>query len=446
MHVKQSILGALCFVTLCSCYKTEQVTGSKLLPVAADQTGAPLADTGLKVSMGANAWLTQAAPGGAEVVTDYGLANWTSARAVFSAFVRVSQPGSLQLSLRAKVPSGSSKIKITLPGKSVTVTASGSAYHTVPAGDFTIRDTGYVRIDFQGVSKTGGYFADVSDLYIGGTAVNGKVVYIKDDIYWARRGPSVHLGFTAPAGKDIAWFYNEITVQAGDDPIGSYYMANGFGEGYFGIQVNSATERRVLFSIWSPFNTDDPNSIPDSMKIKLLKKGPDVKTGEFGNEGAGGQSYLVYNWKNGTTYRFLTNARPDGQGNTVYTSWFYPPEEGRWRLIASFKRPKTNTYLKGLYSFLESFSPDKGYLGRKGQFGNQWVRDTNNSWQEITAARFTGDATAKAERRLDFAGGVEGKRFYLRNCGFLSRYVPLNTPLTRTASGQAPVIDFNALP
>ena len=27
----------------------------------------------------------------------------------------------------------------------------------------------------------------------------------------------------------------------------------------FGIQVNSDSERRVLFSIWSPFSTDDPS-------------------------------------------------------------------------------------------------------------------------------------------------------------------------------------------
>ena len=60
-------------------------------------------------------------------------------------------------------------------------------------------------------------------------------------------------------------------------------MANGFGEGYYGIQVNSDTERRILFSIWSPFKTDDPNSIPDDQKIKLLKKGKGVTSGEFGN-------------------------------------------------------------------------------------------------------------------------------------------------------------------
>ena len=79
----------------------------------------------------------------------------------------------------------------------------------------------------------------------------------------------------------------------------SYYMVAGFGEGYFGMQYNSPTERRVLFSVWSPFDTQDPKLIADAQKIKLLRKGKDVHIGEFGNEGSGGQSYLLYPWKAG---------------------------------------------------------------------------------------------------------------------------------------------------
>lgn len=33
-------------------------------------------------------------------------------------------------------------------------------------------------------------------------------------------------------------------------------------------------------------------------------------TGEFGNEGSGGQSYLKYNWKAGNTYKFLLQKKP----------------------------------------------------------------------------------------------------------------------------------------
>ena len=99
-------------------------------------------------------------------------------------------------------------------------------------------------------------------------------------------------------------------------------MANGFREGYFGIQVNGPDERRVLFSIWSPFRTDNPRDIPEDQQIVALGRGPDVRIGEFGNEGSGGQSILVYPWKVGNTYRFLTEVEPDGQVNTIYTSWF----------------------------------------------------------------------------------------------------------------------------
>ena len=69
-------------------------------------------------------------------------------------------------------------------------------------------------------------------------------------------------------------------------------MVNGFGEGYFGMQCNSETERRILFSVWSPFDTQEPKLIPDSLKIKLLRKGEGVYIGEFGNEGSGGKSFL----------------------------------------------------------------------------------------------------------------------------------------------------------
>ncbi|MGO4779994.1 DUF5077 domain-containing protein, partial [Lysobacter sp. 2RAB21] len=119
------------------------------------------------------------------------------------------------------------------------------------------------------------------------------------NFYWSRRGPSGHLGFAVP--ENTEYFYSELTVPRKYDPIGSYFMANGFAQGYFGIQVNSATERRVLFSVW-----DAPNG-----KTTLLKKGKDVIAQDFGGEGTGGQSFLRYDWKPGHTYRFITRARPD---------------------------------------------------------------------------------------------------------------------------------------
>ena len=170
----------------------------------------------------------------------------------------------------------------------------------------------------QGISKQGENFGEIQQLIAD--QVTGKSNYVKDfSDYWGRRGPSVHMVYALPIG-DTEWFYNEVTVPKEGETMHSYYMVAGFGEGYFGMQYNSPTERRVLFSVWSPFDTQDPKLIPDDQKIKLLRKGKDVHIGEFGNEGSGGQSYLKYPWKAGETYKFLMQVHPDGKGNTTYTA------------------------------------------------------------------------------------------------------------------------------
>jgi hypothetical protein len=244
----------------------------------------------------------------------------------------------------------------------------------------------------------------------------------------------------------VEWFYNEVTVPKGNDIIGSYFMADGFGEGYFGMQVNSPTERHILFSVWSPFETDNPKEIPDSQKIQLIKKGDNVHAGEFGNEGSGGQSYMNYNWKAGTTYKFLLHARPDGNNHTTYTAYFYTPEDGNWHLIASFRRPATNTWLKHLYSFLENFSPEHGDKERRVLFGNQWIQTDKGEWIELNKIRFTADNTARKGYRMDYAGGVNENEFYLRNCGFFNDYTPIDTWFERPIKKRQPVIDLEKLP
>lgn len=231
----------------------------------------------------------------------------------------------------------------------------------------------------------------------------------------------------------------------GEDPQGSYYMANGFAEGYFGIQVNSGTERRVLFSVWSPFHTDDPKEIPENQRIKLLKKGKDVLTGEFGNEGSGGQSFLRFPWITGNTYRFLNSVTPDGKGNTLYTAYFYAPEVGEWQLIASFLRPQTNTWYQRPHSFLENFSDNNGYKGRKAHYTNQWIRSSKGKWVELDKARFSADDIGRRGYRLDFAGGEEEGHFFLKNGGFFNQSTGLGLEFRRQKLNKEPDIDFDAL-
>jgi hypothetical protein len=389
------------------------------------------------VPVGGNAFST----GGNAGSGGRGGLRWDTPETIISLFFRVDRPADLQIALRAKVPQGESRIRAIVAGTTFNVDLKGDDSAAVfPLGSIRVEQAGYVRVDLQGVAKTGPVFAEASGLQITSDTPDLALSYVKDNeanrFYWGRRGPSVHLGFRMPEGRTIEWFYSELTVPEGKDPIGSFFMANGFGEGYFGIQVNSPTERRILFSVWSPYRTDNPRDIPEDQRVVALAKGEGVRTGEFGNEGSGGQSFLIYPWKSGSTYRFLNRAKPDGKGNTIYTAWFHSPETNRWQLIASFRRPKTDKHLTGVHSFLENFSDRNGWLERQGHYGNQWARDTGGTWHTVNEARFTGDDIARRGYRLDFGGGALGNEFFLRNGGFFADTVKLDSRFTRPPSGK----------
>jgi hypothetical protein len=417
---------------LCGCGADS--TGEAPVVQAAARQAAPAA-TAQSVALAGNAFITSAPAGASEIINDNGLANWSNANTVTSAYFRMASAGSVTLGLDARLAgSKNSTIRVTVNGTPFTVKLAGSSSKTYAVGTVNVAAPGYVKVDLQGVSKDGGYFGDVSALKV---TTSSALNYANDaaNYYWSRRGPSVHMGYTTPANTE--YFYNEMTIPVGQDPIGSYFMANGFGQGYFGIQVKSTTERWILFSVWDADN---------GAKTTLVSKGAGVVDNTFGGEGTGGQAYLVYNWVAGNTYRFITRARPDGAGGTNYSAWFYAPEQGSWRYIATWKRPATTTYLTSSHSFLENFIDTNGYTGRRVQYGNQWARNVNGTWSEVTAGRFTGDATATNAQRMDYAGGLENGRFYLRNGGFFATYVPVNQNFTRPATGQQPAVDVNSLP
>lgn len=401
----------------------------------------------LRIPIGGNTW----SYAGQGKVSNDGITDWKEPQQ-YTVYVRFSHPGKIHVGLELSVPEGASTIEVHVHHRDVygtrrfvppvivpglTVKAAVAALHTYDVGGFAIDDTGYYAIDLQGLKKTGAVYANVSAIDITGADLKGNCAYVPTNdgnfFYWGRRGPSVHLSYAIPKDERIQWFYNEVTVPEGQDVQGSYFMADGFSVGYFGMQVNSPTERHILFSVWSPFHTDNPNAIPDSLRIRLLKKGDGVHAGSFGNEGSGGQSYLNYMWKAGNTYRFLLEARPADSNRTDFTAWFYAPEEGHWRLIAGFSRPQTHSWLTGLHSFLENFDPEAGDETRYVLFNRQWIADSSGRWTPIRRARFTGDNTARKGYRLDYAGGVLDGAFFLKNAGFFSDRVPLDTWFERPA-------------
>lgn len=412
------------------------------------------------VPLAGNSFRTQPSPGGRGVERN-GKLKLQSSQEVYSVYFHVDRPAELRLKLVGRIETSSNVLCSIDQAENQAVKFSSTVdVKNIDQGfAFTAAKAGYVRLDLQAQLGEGSKDAvELSEILVDSEIKDLKLDFVKNNdgnmFYWGRRGPSVHLSYQVPKDVKLQYGYTELTVPEGEDPIGSYYMANGFSEGYFGMQVNSSTERRVLFSVWSPFNTDNPKDIPADQQIELLAKGANTRVGQFGNEGSGGQSFMIYPWKSGQTYRFLTEVKPIDENNTQYTCWFAAKNED-WTLVASFRRPKTNTNLRGFHSFLESFDPSHGYISRRCSYGNVWVADTSGKWHACDKAKFSVDPTGGSRHRLDFEGGVDGNQFFLHNCGFFSGAIKAGTMFQLPAidggtlgatPSTPPAIDLNSLP
>ena len=88
---------------------------------------------------------------------------------------------------------------------------------------------------------------------------------------------------------------------------------------------------------------------------------------------------------------------------------------------------------------------DQGYLTRSVWLGNQRVRTTKGGWKELTEGMFTYDGTAKAGVRQDYAGGVDGDKYYLKNGGFFNENTEFRTVFTRPEGNIKPDVDISIL-
>ncbi len=375
-------------------------------------------------------------PEGMDVSPPAGVTGWKDGKVSLVWHGELKAAGRLTPSVSLRLPPGDrSVLRLTVAGQSRTATAIGGPQPVVVAfGPVSVAAPGPIAITLAGLSKTGPGFGDVDGLLLGGPAALDAHFSQAE----TRGAPSVHLWYTTPKGAQITAFMNEVTVR--ESPLWSYFMACGFARGYFGIQVNSPTERRIIFSVWdSGKEPTDRSKVADDDRVRLIAKGPGVFSDSFGNEGTGGHSHLVYPWKTGQTYRFLVSAQPDGTG-TIYSGYFYFPDRKAWGLIASFRAPKDGGYLHGLYSFNEDFNGANGFERRRAEFGPQWIKAADGQWAELRTARFTHTKDGVKER-VDRAAGVVGGRFFLSNGGFVPvEAIRYGDEFTRRASGKQPEI------
>ncbi|MDG2123193.1 MAG: DUF3472 domain-containing protein, partial [Verrucomicrobiales bacterium] len=271
--------------------------------------------------------------GGARVSgRDGGVVRWNDEGTKVLWFGEIKQAGKLRCGVEVRSKSSrKTKLKLTVGGDSrVEPVGRGGV---VDFGLFEIEEAGYVRFELE---RTGGEAVDVLGLELGGEVLQGAHFNLKE----RRNAASVHLAYPLPAGsEDVEAFYCEMTGV--EEPLWTYYMACGWHRGYFGMQVNSPTERRIIFSVWDSGNEGiDRDKVADEDRVTLMGKGEDVYSGSFGNEGTGGHSHLKFAWKTGERQRFLVTAEAVGEKHTVFAGYYFRPDLEEWMLISSWKAPK----------------------------------------------------------------------------------------------------------
>lgn len=352
-------------------------------------------------------------------------------------FGRLTTVGEIDGAVALLLPRGSAvRLQLRMDEQHHDATIDGrDSVRAVSFGRFTVADTGYHRFTLRVADGHPAPLVDVRALQLSGPASRGAQ-FNRDA---RRNAASVHLRFATDSSLLVTGFYTKVT--AVDDPVQTYYMATGFARGYFGMQVNSPTERRIIFSVWdaaSGTTAMDRSTVAADNYTQLVAKGDGVVAEVFGNEGTGGHSHLVYAWKTGSTQRFFVTAAPSGT-STVYSGYWFHPERQSWQLIASFRAAKDGQGLRRLYSFSENFGGSTGHLRRKALFGAQWIQLANGQWHELTSASFSHDPTGR-EQRLDRFMGVENGQFFLSHGGFVPGFTTSGALFTRPSSGAPPAI------
>lgn len=378
-------------------------------------------------------------PNGARVSEKQGISHWTNPAERVLWYGEIKSPGKIECAISLRLTKGvESRLKLDVAGQTHTadVKSAGDELVTVKFGEFQISAAGYQKFSLQSLNPAGSPAGDLDALILNGPASEQAHFNLKP----RRNAASVHLAYPIPIDAKVVEFYCEATGL--EDPVATYYEAAGWHRGYFGMQVNGPSERRIIFSVWDSGSEGvDRSKVAQEDRTSLIAKGDGVYTGDFGHEGTGGHSHLVYNWKTGEKQRFLTTADPIDATHTIYSGFWFHPEKKKWMLISSWKAPKDGGTLHGLYSFNENFGGSNGNLRRKARFGNQWIRTSDGKWVEITTASFSHDPTGKSDR-LDRFMGVENGEFFLSNGGFVEGFTAYGTKFTRPSGGKAPT-DFD---
>ncbi|MFM7162179.1 MAG: DUF3472 domain-containing protein [Planctomycetaceae bacterium] len=375
-----------------------------------------------------------------------GTRNWRGSAQRLNWYGNLPHRGELFARVHLRLPlDAQTRLQLTVGEQSLEAQARGAgpdATAVLEFGPFTLDRPGYTRLELASLNPDDTFNGDVETLELRGA----PTVEAHFNLVPRRNCASVHLAYPFDKQQQVDCLAVEVT--AIEDPVGTFYMACGFHRGYFGMQVNSPTERRIIFSVWdagSGSNADTRDTVSRDNHVTLLAKGAGVHTEVFGHEGTGGHSHLKFAWKTGEKQRFVVTAEPAPDRQTIYSGYYFHPERNQWMLISSMRAPKDGGYLRGLHSFSENFDGSNGNLRRKALFGNQQVHTVDGQWRELTVSTFSHDPTGRADRRDRFMG-LEQDAFFLSSGGFVEGYTEFGQRFERPAAQAPPAIAPGDLP
>lgn len=309
-----------------------------------------------------------------------------------------------------------------------------------------IPQKGFYKIKLSPILKSGKEYASLRNIVF----VSDKDTRIQSVRYanWLS-SPNVYLTCELPDQIKCDWLHSEILIPKGCDPAYTFYMGLGFYRGYFGVQVISQTERRILFSVWDSSNEPVKRAlVKKEDQVTLVRKGKDVVTQGFENQGTGGQSYLIYPWVTDVPIELLVNRTLAENNSVIFSAWFKQKvsEDNKWIFIASWRAPHDNRTFTNFYSYIDNFSGVTGDVWRKAYFYNYWGRNENTkNWVEFNEMKVQ-HTDGDKDSRSDFGSGVDDlypNRFYIWSGGYKSPKV--QDMVNSVKTDVMPVNDFDSL-
>ncbi len=138
---------------------------------------------------------------------------------------------------------------------------------------------------------------------------------------------------------------------------------------------------------------DNPNDVPEEERTKLVKLGKDARSGRFGGEGTGGQSFVDYPWAIGENMRFLVCVKKMGKFKEI-SGYYFNNKSRSWDLISKWKTHSSEKELSFSVGFVEDFMRNfESAKKARGAFFGPSFAYKDGKWHPNTSVTFTGDPT-----------------------------------------------------